>query len=245
MTTRTGSATVSEVLDLRPADPALRAELRRLVKKVLIVSHRVEERDDNRALGDEVALIVVLVGRGVRNAGLLWMTPAENLFYYSLDVRQALQVPKFGQSLAAYDFFELLLRLREPFRMRDACEDEDHEGSAHGFNPSISEYTDIPSDLLLSHALRFSSPFEVLRPVPALAFERLFVALDVQVVEFMEPLCNLALPRRNGCGQVIEPRQRIHDPNSWLAGNVEIPHSSASSFHLPLLPGVNTHTESH
>ena len=33
--------------------------------------------------------------------------------------------------------------------MRDACEDKDHNSSAHGFNLGIGEYTNIPGDLLL------------------------------------------------------------------------------------------------
>jgi len=47
------------------------------------------------------------------------------------------------------------------------------------FNSSIDEYTNIPSDLLLSHALCLNSLFEILRPVLTFAFERFIVALDM------------------------------------------------------------------
>ncbi|KAG9187920.1 hypothetical protein G6011_05791 [Alternaria panax] len=80
------SATVSEVTGLRFANISFRTELCRVVKKVLVVSHRAKERNNNRALGDEVALVVVLMGRGVRNAGLLRMTPTEQLFHHGLNI---------------------------------------------------------------------------------------------------------------------------------------------------------------
>ena len=86
MTTKADSATALEITRVRFAIPMLRTEHCRVVENMPVVSYFAKELDDNRALGGGVAMIIVLVGCGVRNAGLLGATSTEHLSHHDLNV---------------------------------------------------------------------------------------------------------------------------------------------------------------